>query len=607
MRAVPLRCTVLLLAGALPCLATAVSVHVDPPVPKAGEPFTLMLTIQDAVVDKIELPAIDGLQSHPGMGSITYAFTSGALITTTVRRWQLIASQGGDFTIPSIDVSLKNGTVLETQPVKIHVADNDDTPGSAPLPAAALVVMPPANPTPPAPPPIPRDADGSPAKVFMLLAVQTTDAYVGEMVPIRIDFYIRQESDADQDSLPTIKGSNFLMNDFIVRGHASMAVLENVPYECDTWLTAIAAPKSGDFPLAAERDTYWMKSVTPNGFDSLGFTTKTNLAHGMITSNQLMMHVRPLPDEGRPAHFSGAVGQFAVSSDAQPATVAMGEPVTLTYAIQGTGNFDYVRCPVLEDDSHWKAYAPTSTTNYANGDETRTTATKTFEQSLIPQENGNVPLPSASFSYFDPALRRYMIVPIHFASVAVTGAMPLPAAASPAAPEETAASTPSGASDFLPNRADLGELRTSLVPVYRAPWFWPVQGALAALPLLGLAIFLVRRLARAGNETTESVSRRRSLRQEEAAMAQAVRQGDARAFFLSARHAVQLQLGTQWGVAPEALTLGEIRRRDPALAETLGPLFAQADDVIYSGRSAANADLAHWQRVALEFLRLQPA
>ena len=89
-------------------------------------------------------------------------------------------------------------------------------------------------------------------------------------------------------------------------------------------------------------------------------------------------------------------------------------------------------------------------------------------------------------------------------------------------------------------------------------------------------------------------------------MTDAVRRDDARAFFLAARRALQLRLGAQWGVAPESITLGEIRRRDPALAETVTGLFAQADEVLYSGRAAGKLDLAHWQRVARECLQEQP-
>jgi hypothetical protein len=324
----------------------------------------------------------------------------------------------------------------------------------------------------------------------------------------------------------------------------------------------------------------------------------------MITSNQLIMHIRPLPDDGRPANFGGAVGQFRVTSDAQPAVVAMGDPVILTFGVSGVGNFDYVHCPVLAADANWKIYAPKSSIAY--DDEERTQGAKTFERCAIPRENGNVPLPQASFSYFDPFRRQYVTVPVNLPVIAVTGAMPLPAA--PSATPATfgdLAPPPDRADDFAPNRAELGELQPSLVPVYRAPWFWPVQAVCATLPLLGLLILFVRRWRSDGRENAETIARRLTLREEESAMEQAQRRGDARAFFLAARHALQLHLGAEWKVAPESITPGEIRRRDPARAQVLAPFFAQADEILYSGRASSPPDLAHWARVAHECLHAQ--
>jgi hypothetical protein len=98
--------------------------------------------------------------------------------------------------------------------------------------------------------------------------------------------------------------------------------------------------------------------------------------------------------------------------------------------------------------------------------------------------------------------------------------------------------------------------------------------------------------------------RRRSIEQEEEAMGEAVREGNAVAFFHAARHAVQLQLGAQWTLSPEAITLAEIRQRDPQLADNLEPLFHQADEVIYSGQAGPEIDLAQWEtRVRSELLQ----
>ena len=599
----------LLLAGALPGFAATLTTQIDPPVVNAGETSTLTVTVGDGVVDKVHLPQVDGLLVQPGPSTTTYAFTSGVLVMTTARKYQISASQPGDYTISPFDITLKGGTTVRSPELQLHV--NAAT-AAASQPRTGPVVMPPSTPAADAPsnnalpaaPPIPRDADGGPAKVFMLITPQTTEAYVGEMVQVRIDFYIRQANEADQDSLPTLKGSNFMMNDFTVRGHGSITILENMPYEIETFLSAFSAPRSGDFPLASERDTYWNKGSQASGFDPLGFTKSTDLAHDIITSNQYIMHIRPLPEAGRPADFSGAVGLFVVASDAQPAVIAAGQPVTVTFGIRGAGNFDYVRCPVLPKDPRWKFYAPKSSTSFI--DEARTEGSKTFELSAIPQKNGNVRLPQATFSFFDPRSRQYITEPVNLPSIAVTGVMPQ-SVATPALTETTSVATTPPASDgFAPNRADLGDLQASMAPVYRAPWFWPTQAALVTLPVLGLLIFWARRRVRTGKAGT-AASSRHTLRQVEQTMDEAARRGDARAFFLAARHAIQLQLGAQWNVAPEAITLGEIRRRDPALADSVAGLFAQADEVLYSGRASANLDLAHWQSVARECLHLQTA
>ena len=90
-------------------------------------------------------------------------------------------------------------------------------------------------------------------------------------------------------------------------------------------------------------------------------------------------------------------------------------------------------------------------------------------------------------------------------------------------------------------------------------------------------------------------------------MTDAVNADDALAFFLAARHAIQLQLGAQWNIRPEAITLREIQRRDPNLAVTVELLFVQADEVIYSGRGSSNLDLALWERDVRELIHLHPA
>src|SRR5271167_3858992 len=110
-----------LLASALHALAATITVQLDPPVLNAGDTATLSVMVENGTIDRVELPRVDVLQVMPGVSSTTYAFTSGTLITTTARKYQLVAEQPGDYTIPAFDVSLRDGTTLRAHEVKLHV------------------------------------------------------------------------------------------------------------------------------------------------------------------------------------------------------------------------------------------------------------------------------------------------------------------------------------------------------------------------------------------------------------------------------------------------------------------------------------------------------
>jgi hypothetical protein len=633
----------LLAASALPSYAAStLKQEIDPPQVSVGDPVIVTLTLTGGTIGGIQFPPVDGLQAGGTSFQIKSSDENGTFTTSVALSISLIPTRAGDFTIPAFDIRTQEGETVHVKAMKLHVNAAASTPAlPAPLPAPTPappppatiavtpspannpgpVVMPPTNAAASAPPSpangnappgadlgVPRDPDGSLAKVFLIISPETTNAYIGESVEMEIDFFIRADVAAEQNSLPTIKGSDFLMNSFTTRGRLTLANLENQQYIRETWNTAISSPKSGDFPLSMERDTYWIKGFTntsiPSFFGEV-YGRKPILAHEMVPSNQLTMHVQPLPEEGKPAHFTGAIGQFEVTGESAPDTVAIGEPVTLRFTVRGAGNFDYVRCPLLTDDPGWKSYTPRSGTNYL--EESHLHAVKTFEQSVVPRRNGNVPLPAASFSYFDPATKQYVTVPINLPNVVVTGTPPPTASVSSEADVSVAAPTPKP-TDLLPNRLELGSLQGSLVPAYQHPFFWGLQTVLVALPILAAALLFLRRRAAPDANLAAEESRRRSVLQEEDAMSAAARAGDAVAFFTAARHAVQLQLGSRWSERPEAITLGEIRRRDPELAEKLSPFFAQADEVIYSGRATPGLDLAQWdQRIRTEILQPQPA
>lgn len=66
----------------------------------------------------------------------------------------------------------------------------------------------------------------------------------------------------------------------------------------------------------------------------------------VLPSNELRLQVQPLPEAGRPAHFTGLVGTFGISAEAAPLEVKVGDPIDLTVTVTGSG--DLRRLPPLD-------------------------------------------------------------------------------------------------------------------------------------------------------------------------------------------------------------------------------------------------------------------
>jgi len=594
----------------------AVTIHtsVDPQELNIGDEATITYTVQGGNADDFQLPAVDGLTVEGSSSSASFVMNGFTVTQNFSHTFLVVANRAGNLVIPAFDVRTGDGQTVHTQAVTLHVLGVSGANSPAPPSSNAAVATPDdttSNANGPSPAPstgsvsVPTEPDGHASPVFDIITPQTTTAYVGESVPLRIESFIRVDANAQQDSLPTLVGSDFLMNDLSLRPDEQGVNVGDMEYIRDSWITAISAPKAGDFPLQAVRDTYWTKAGPAIPNDPFGplFGRQAQLLHKEISSNKLVMHVLPLPDEGKPAGFTGAIGQFHVSGVAQPTTVGVGEPITLRFVVTGTGNFDYVHAPALADDPAWKTYVASAKMTY--DDEAKTQGTKTFEQAVIPNNNGTLALPAATFSYFDPDKKQYVSLPVALPPITVTGtaAAPVAPVTAPAAESTPAVASTAPADTFSPNRLALGALTADLAPSYRHPWFWIAQGVLVLLVVAGLVLSLLRRK----EDPTRGVraQRQASLTREEAAMDQAARNGDAVQFFTSARRATQLRLAERWNLAPEAVTLPEIARRDPALAEAVTPLFTEADDVVYSGAAREGLDLQEWSRRVREML--QPA
>jgi len=114
--------------------------------------------------------------------------------------------------------------------------------------------------------------------------------------------------------------------------------------------------------------------------------------------------VKPLP--AAPDEYSGAVGEFKITSQLVPESTTIGEPVTWTIELQGTGNWnDVIRMPSRGVPEGFEVIQPKS--NIEMEGDSPFTGKMTEDVVLIPTREGNYTIPGITFVYFDTDAGEY--------------------------------------------------------------------------------------------------------------------------------------------------------------------------------------------------------
>jgi hypothetical protein len=291
--------------------------------------------------------------------------------------------------------------------------------------------------------------------------------------------------------------------------------------------------------------------------------------------------VEHVPERGRPADWSGAIGTFVaeavqVSKD-QP---EVGEPIRLRAILTGTGNLDRLLTPEIPSSEIWDVLPATERRRRAEEQ-------RFFVYTLIPRLPGKLLTPTISFSTFDPATKRYGRVEFKPIEVVVTGNAPAKVdliTADPAAPAAAKSKTLAGLAQPEPGRTSALFRGTPAAPLATSTTFWSGNGILISL-LLGLTATAVYLGYLAAHPEIRIRRRARSiLRRSLAAAATARRQGDRRAFAIAITRALQVGSAALLGAEEAAMTQSDIERALPGADRTLlDGLFIRAHGERFAG------------------------
>ena len=127
-----------------------------------------------------------------------------------------------------------------------------------------------------------------------------------------------------------------------------------------------------------------------------------------IISPKLVFNVNALPS-GKPANFSGGVGDFSISSSISTKELKTNDAITVKVIISGTGNLKLVNTPEINFPKDFEIYDPKVDNNF-NLTREGLSGNKVIEYLAIPRHAGNFTIPPIEFSYFDLKTKSYKTI-----------------------------------------------------------------------------------------------------------------------------------------------------------------------------------------------------
>ncbi len=119
-----------------------------------------------------------------------------------------------------------------------------------------------------------------------------------------------------------------------------------------------------------------------------------------LKTKPIPLNVQPFPELGKPAKFSGAIGNFNISAQVDRKRLAVRNAITLSLNIQGQGNLSNLNPPNISSIQGFRVNSPTHAMEKAEN-------SLGFTYVLIPIKAGILRIPAIEFSFYNPTTKTY--------------------------------------------------------------------------------------------------------------------------------------------------------------------------------------------------------
>ncbi|MCP4873181.1 MAG: protein BatD [Proteobacteria bacterium] len=312
-------------------------------------------------------------------------------------------------------------------------------------------------------------------------------------------------------------------------------------------------------------------------------------------ANGLRVRVRPLPREGRPTGFGGAVGRFGVEASLDQSNLVTGGTATLTVRVVGAGSLRGQELNIRLPDSVKVYDEQPDTRGIITGDGLKTEVI--YRKTLVPLQPGTFEIERIELPFFDPDEGAYRTARSQALKLTVTGEPVVDAAVVARSAELTSAKEAVEVlgTDILPLHTGgrmLGDARLRLTS--------PLVLGLLLLPLLGFGGIAAKAGGQrfAGTEGGRKRARGKAGKEARTAARRAAKDDDGGAAEEALRDYLSARLKRS-GAALSATDGPDVVRAAGApddLADHLGRILERGEAIRYGGASARGfaSTIADW-------------
>jgi len=387
----PAAAVVILLIAMLPALVSGADfraeARVDRTMVGVGERLVLTIAITGASeVRDPDLGDLDGFRLDHSSRSQSINMVNFKVTRSLNLQFVLTALKEGDYELGPFAVSTGKEAYV-TDPVKVKVVK-----GQAPQSS-------------------PSNAGGADDKDLVLVSasVDRNRAYVGQQITHTVKFAYRVRMLSSPKYVPA-EHTGFWFEELGSSG-PEVEVIDGVQYHVIKLRTAYFPISSGKFTIGKSGIRYAVQDTDPFSRDPFSIFGRDPFGRRgrevVGETSPIGIEVLPLPEEGRPEDFTGAVGQFDMRVTPSSRTLRTGESLTLSVKISGRGDIKSIRDLAVPEFEDFRIFAPKARES-ADVQRLRVGGVKTFDLVLVPQRPGKYNLEGFSFSYFDPDLGEYI-------------------------------------------------------------------------------------------------------------------------------------------------------------------------------------------------------